>query len=127
MKTEIYPKAKAVLKVLMKGRTKGTNYIWSLTTSMNISNSPWYHSIRRISDDDIFEATRWLIENGFIKEADLPGYDMELTSKGLHFFEMLKSERWAIFWKSFVIPFIVSIATNIPNWWPWLLKWVSKR
>ena len=127
MKSKAYFKARITLKYLIKTRVAITNEVMEYSAHAAIYKNPWYRFIRHIKDQDVYDATDWLENNGYIKRDVHKLGNIYLTQEGLHYFELLQEDKKSIFLKSFALPLIVSIAINTPNWWPWLLKWVSKR
>lgn len=127
MEPKAYFKAKITLKYLIKTRVTITNEVMEYSAHAAIYKNLWYRLIRRVKDRDVYDATDWLENNGYVKRNVNQTGDIYLTQEGLHYFELLQEDKKSVFLKSFVLPLIVSIAINTPNWWPWLLKWVSKH
>lgn len=88
-------------------------------------SDPIIFKINRISYQDFNSALEYLIHNNYIEINKAQRY--VLTEHGLHYFENQFEFRKQTFYKSVILPIIVSIAINTPNWWPWLIKLVTKR
>ncbi|WP_203648957.1 hypothetical protein [Secundilactobacillus yichangensis] len=82
------------------------NYYWDRFVGFNLATTVAY--------DD-----KW---NGLGEPEQLA---IAITADGKHYFEKFHDQQIRWLTKSALIPLIISILANTPNWWPMILKWLQ--